>query len=154
MAMVVTVVMTMVAAMAMAVTAATVQPTVGVVELPYSQRRIDELRSAVENTFGPRWLGAARVTNLLQQAWQGRDPCFRVAHSRSSSESGGHPDVAPQWTGHPSTLYSRRVPQESRRVPPIKRLADGTIAEDRVEGDLYGFMKQLGAPLPVPQAAQ
>jgi hypothetical protein len=49
---------------------------------------------------------------------------------------------------------SRRVPQESSRVSPINRLADGKIVEDRFEGHLYGFMKQLGARLWVPQAAQ
>jgi hypothetical protein len=51
-------------------------------------------------------------------------------------------------------LYSRRVPQESSRVPHINRLADGKIVEDRVEGDLYGFLEHLGARLPVPQAPQ
>jgi hypothetical protein len=79
---------------------------------------------------------------------------YAFAHRLSRSESGRHPDVAPQWTGHPSTLYSRRVPQESSRVPPINRLADSKMVEDRFEGDLCGFMKQLGARLPVPQAAQ
>src|SRR5437763_16633912 len=58
------------------------QPSMGVVELPYSQHRVGELRGAVENTFGPKWLNAPRGANPLQRAWQGSDPWDSIAVCR------------------------------------------------------------------------
>ena len=58
------------------------QPTMGVVELPYSQHRVGELRGAVENTFGPKWLDAPSGVNPLQRAWQCSDPWGCIAVCR------------------------------------------------------------------------
>src|SRR5205085_1516932 len=93
------------------------QPTVGVVELPYS-RRIDELRSAVENTFGPKWLSAARVTNLLQQVWPGRDPWDSIAVCRVGR------DIARLRARGDAEQDARLDEIVARQIKPLARAAD------------------------------